>query len=191
MRAVIPITGVERAIHAIRGQRVMLDTSLAEMYGVAVRVLNQAVKRHKTRFPVDFAFRLTLHEMADLKSQSVISSVRTHGGARRALPMAFTEQGVAMLSGVLTSPRAVAVNLAIMRAFVQMRRALTANIVFGKQLATLEARMAQQGAELGQHKSETTQALKVVFGALRRLAAQAPEPEPKRHPIGFDLRPRR
>jgi len=107
---------------------------LARLYGVEVRGLNQAVKRNAARFPADFAFRLTAEEVVSLKSQSVISKERTHGGARRALPMAFTEQGVAMLSGVLSSPRAIAVHVAIMRAFVQMRRVLRSD---GRRLRTV------------------------------------------------------
>jgi hypothetical protein len=111
-RAVIPITGVERAIHAIRGQRVMLDEDLARLYGVPTKVFNQAVRRNLSRFPRDFRFQLTPKEARNLRSQSVTSSF--HGG-RRYAPWAFTQEGVAMLSSVLGSPRAIAVNTARLR----------------------------------------------------------------------------
>jgi hypothetical protein len=184
---VVAVDLVQRSILSIRGHRVMLDADLARLYAVEVRVLNQAVKRNAARFPDDFAFRLTAEEVALLKSQSVISSRTTHGGARRALPMVFTEQGVAMLSGVLTSPRAVVVNVAIMRAFVEMRRVLTTNTEFAKRLAVLEAEMAKHAAEFGHHKAETIRALKVVFESLKAMSAQvdvSDEPRPK---VGFDL----
>jgi hypothetical protein len=127
----IPPERIERRILLIRGQKVMLDADLAELYGVPTRVLNQTVKRNIERFPQDFMFRLTVKETAGLRdyfgsaalrSQSVISN-RGRGG-RRYLPLAFTEQGVAMLSSVLRSPRAVQVNIAIMRAFVKLREIL-------------------------------------------------------------------
>jgi hypothetical protein len=104
---------IERLIHTIRGERVIVDADLARIYGVSTRALVQAVKRNARRFPSDFMFALTLDETRDLRSQTVISSLR-HGG-RRSRPYAFTEQGVAMRSGVLRSPRAVAANVAIMR----------------------------------------------------------------------------
>ena len=109
---------VRTLIHTIRGQRVMLDADLAALYGVETGALNQAVKRNIERFPEDFMFQLTKEEHDNLISQTVISS----WGGRRKLPYAFTEQGVAMLSSVLRSKRAIEVNIAIMRAFVQMRR---------------------------------------------------------------------
>ena len=116
---------ISQHIHIIRGHRVMLDADLAELYGVTTKSLNQAVKRNTGRFPEDFAFRLTTEEAANLKSQIVTSSL--WGGRRRSLPLAFTEQGVAMLSGVLNSPRAIQVNVAIMRAFVRMREAMSSD----------------------------------------------------------------
>src|SRR5271157_2365987 len=106
---------VERRILSIRGLKVMLSTDLAELYEVAPKVLVQSVKRNRERFPADFMFQLTREEFANLKSQIVTSS---WGGARRAAPYAFTEQGVAMLSTVLRSPKAIQVNIEIMRAFV-------------------------------------------------------------------------
>ena len=160
---------IERAILHLRGHRVLLDTTLAELYEVEVRALNQAVKRNAERFPDDFAFRLEADEVADLKSQSVISSLGTHGGRRRALPMAFTEQGVAMLSGVLNSPRAIAVNVEIMRTFVRLRRLLTEHADLAARLDGLETKYDKQ--------------FRVVFEAIRQLISE-PEPEGPA-PIGF------
>ena len=117
--AIVPVERIERSIIMIRGKKVILSADLAELYGVEVRALNQAVKRKIDRFPSDFVFQLTWEEAGNLKSQSVISS---WGGIRGAPPYAFTEQGVAMLSSVLNSPRAVRVNIEIMRAFVRLQR---------------------------------------------------------------------
>src|ERR1043165_2258642 len=116
-RALLTVESIHRAIPLLRGRGVMLDHDLARLYGVTTGRRNEAMKRNRARFPADFAFRLRAAEADDLKSQTAISS--RHGG-RRSLPMAFTEQGVAMLSGILNSRRAVAVNIEIMRAFVQM-----------------------------------------------------------------------
>ena len=113
---------VEPKIHVLRGQRVMLDSDLAELYGVATMRLNEQVRRNLGRFPADFAFQLTQQEFTDLISQIAIS--KSKRGGRRKLPWVFTEQGVAMLSSVLRSPTAVAVNIEIMRAFVRVRRLL-------------------------------------------------------------------
>lgn len=182
------VASIQTAIHHVRGSRVMLDADLARLYGVEVRVLNQAVKRNIQRFPVDFAFRLSADEVAGLKSQVVISSRSSHGGARRAPPMAFTEHGVAMLSSALNSERAIAVNIEIMRAFVQMRRVLMANADLAKRLTLLEAEMARHAGELGQHKAETVRALKAVFGTLKSLAREPAEAEGTGAPVGFELR---
>jgi hypothetical protein len=114
------IEQIERSIHVIRGQRVMLDSDLAQLYGVTTKQLNQQVSRNRERFPEDFAYQLTLQEFRNLKSQFVTSS--SGYGGRRKLPWVFTEQGVAMLSSVLNSPTAVRVNIEIMRAFVRLRR---------------------------------------------------------------------
>jgi hypothetical protein len=122
--ALVPLEQIERSIHVIRGQRVMLDEDLAKLYGVPVKRLNEQVGRNRNRFPTDFAFQLTAQELANLKSQIATSSL-THGG-RRKLHWAFTEQGVAMLSSVLRSPTAVRVNIEIMRAFVRLRQLLAA-----------------------------------------------------------------
>lgn len=169
--SVIPIDHIQNSILNIRGHRIMLDTALAALYGVEVRVLNQAVKRNQDRFPDDFAFRLAAQDVADLKSQSVISSGRTHGGARRALPMAFTEQGVAMLSGVLNSRRAIVVNVEIMRAFVRMRQMLATHVELSRKLATLEAKYDKQ--------------FQVVFQAIRQLMTDQDDADSGKQPIGF------
>ena len=125
---------VESKIFLIRGQKVMLSVHLAELYEVEPRVLVQAVKRNLERFPADFMFQLHGEEFANLKSQVVISS---WGGMRRAAPYAFTEQGVAMLSTVLRSPRAILVNIEIMRAFVRLRQMTVGNAALARKLAEL------------------------------------------------------
>ena len=160
-----PAERISQAIRLIRGEKVILDADLAELYGVETRVLVQAVKRNPERFPEDFLFQLTAEEFTVLRSQYVTS--RGWGG-RRYPPYAFTEQGVAMLSGVLRSPRAVQVNIEIMRAFVKMRRMLASHAKLEKKLLELEEKYDGQFA--------------MVFEALRQLMAP---PEPKRRKIGF------
>ncbi len=127
---------IERSVVLLRGQRVLLDETLAELYGVPVKALNQAVKRNAERFPDDFMFQLTGDEGANLRSQTVTS--KTGHGGRRSEPYAFTEQGVAMLSSVLRSEQAVRVNIEIMRAFVRMRRVMQEHEELAKKLAHLE-----------------------------------------------------
>jgi hypothetical protein len=163
--SLIPVSRIERAILLIRTQKVMLDADLASLYGVETRVLVQAVKRNIQRFPEDFMFRLTPAEFALLKSQSVTSS---DWGGRRYPPYAFTEQGVAMLSSVLRSPRAVQVNIEIMRAFIRLRQMLASHVELARKLDSLEQKYDSQ--------------FKEVFEAIRRLMTP---PEPKRRPIGF------
>ncbi len=143
----------------------MLSSDLADLYGVEPRVLMQAVKRNATRFPDDFCFQLTNEELADLRSQIVISS---WGGART-LPYAFTEQGVAMLSSVLRSDRAVAVNIEIMRTFVKLRSMLDSNKDLAKKLAKLERKYDDQ--------------FRIVFDAIREL--MSPPAVNKKKRIGF------
>lgn len=159
---------IEHAIVVVRAQKVMLDADLARLYGVEVRTLNQAVKRNLERFPADFMFRLTAEELANLKSQLVISS---SWGGRRHDPYAFTEQGVAMLSSVLRSPRAVRVNIEIMRAFVRLRRMLQSNDELTRKIAALE------------HRYDTQ--FRVVFDAIRKLMTPA---TPTKKRIGFRTR---
>jgi len=162
---------IEQVIFLIRGQKVMLSTHLAELYGVESRTLVQAVKRNIERFPEDFIFQLTDKEFDNLKSQIVISS---WGGMRRARPYAFTEQGVAMLSSVLRSKRAVQVNIEIMRAFVRLRQMLSAHKDLERKLIALEKKYDKQ--------------FKVVFDAIRALMAP---PEKPRKKIGFQVKERR
>jgi hypothetical protein len=162
----------------LRGQRLLLDTDLANLYGIATKVLLQAVKRNSERFPKDFMIRLTAAEWAALKSQTVTSKLRR--GGRRYLPYAFTEQGVAMLSSVLNSPRAIAVNIQIMRAFVRLRAALDSNKELARRFAQLEARLDKKLAE---HDKSITE----ILSAIRQLM----EPRAsKQRGIGFtaDLR---
>jgi hypothetical protein len=156
---------VERRIYSIRGQKVMLDFELAELYRVETRALKQAVRRNADRFPGDFMFRLNANEMGSLVSQNVIPSRGKFGGAR---PMAFTEQGVAMLSSALRSPRAVQVNIAIMRTFVRLRQMLLSNAELARKLNALEKKYDAQ--------------FKIVFDAIREL--MTPPEKPKRR-IGF------
>jgi hypothetical protein len=164
--AVIPAERIEQAILLIRGHKVLLDDHLAELYGVQTRVLVQAVKRNRDRFPADFMFQLSRDEFAILRSQSVTSSL---WGGRRYPPYAFTEQGVAMLASVLRSPRAIGVNIAIVRTFVRLRQLLASHAGLARKLAALEQKYDAH--------------FKVVFDAIRQLMAPE-ELEPKRR-IGF------
>ena len=133
--SLVPVEIIEKKIFLLRGQKVMLSTDLAELYQVEPRVLVPAVKRNKERFPGDFIFQLTKGEFGNLKSQIVISS---WGGLRRTTPYAFTEQGVAMLSTVLNSPRAIQVNIEIMRTFVKLRKILSSHAALAHKLEALE-----------------------------------------------------
>jgi ORF6N domain len=128
----IPLAAIEKRILVVRDRHVMLDQDLAELYGVETRALVQQVKRNIDRFPDDFMFQLSADETAALRSQTVTSKGR---GGRRTAPYVFTEQGVAMLSGVLRSPTAVTVNIAIMRTFVELRRAATSYAAIERRLA--------------------------------------------------------
>ena len=163
---------VTDAIFVVRGQKVMADADLAALYGVPTRGLVQAVSRNRERFPDDFCFRLTNQELANLRSQFVISS----WGGRRTAPYVFTEQGVAMLSSVLRSSRAIAVNIEIMRAFVRLREALVANRELAKKLSELESRIDRR---LAGHD----EAIAEIFQAIRQL--MAPAPAHKKRRIGF------
>lgn len=140
-KAFVTLDLIERNILVLREQKVMIDSDLAKLYGVETRVLNQAVKRNLERFPEDFMFQLNKEEFENLKSQSVTSSSGNYGG-RRKLPYVFTEQGVAMLSSVLNSERAVQVNIAIMRTFVNMRKILLNNDEVNKKLTKMKTNSA-------------------------------------------------
>ena len=163
-KAIIPAERIERRILLIRGQKVMLDAHLAELYEVETKVLNRAVGRNIERFPEDFMFRLSAVEFRNLRFQFGTSS----WGGRRYRPHAFTEQGVAMLSSVLRSKRAVLVNIAIMRAFVKLRQMLVSHHDLARKLAEMEKKYDAQ--------------FKVVFDAIRQLMTP---PEPKKRKIGF------
>jgi hypothetical protein len=174
---------LEHAIHCLRGQRVMLDVDLAQLYGVPTKAFNQAVKRNEARFPEDFRFQLTPEEADNLRSQTVTSS--QHGG-RRYLPWVFTQEGVAMLSGVLSSQRAIAVNIEIMRAFVRMRQAIAINAELASRLAAVEAHLEQHRIESGTALAEHEQHIQVIFEAIHRLMDEdGPEADPPR--VGFLL----
>lgn len=167
----------------------MLDEDLARLYGVETKRLNEAVKRNLGRFPSDFMFELTAEEVAALRSQSATSKGR---GGRRYAPRMFTEQGVAMLSSVLNSERAIAVNIEIMRAFVALRRVLALNDEIAKRLAVVEAKLDQHRAEFATMTAKTGAALaehdthiRIVFETIRRLMADD-EPKPPAR-VGFDL----
>src|SRR5438477_2059324 len=142
-----PVIDVQRRILVIRGQNVMLDFDLAELYGVETRTLKQAVRRNLDRFPMDFMFELSAAEIKKLVSQTVIPTVGRLGGAT---PMAFTEEGVAMLSSVLRSPRAMQVNIAIMRAFVRLREMLMSNADLARKLLALENSHSPAAIALGE-----------------------------------------
>ena len=176
---------IQSRILALREQRVMLDADLAQLYGVETRVLVQAVKRNLSRFPEDFMFQLSVEEYANLRSQSVISSV-SHGG-RRTAPYAFTEQGVAMLSSVLGSPRAIAVNIELMRTFVQVRALAATHGDLAKRLADLENQTEALAMQHDTFSRNTRNQLKQVFDALRELMTPPQPPEPPKRSIGFVL----
>jgi hypothetical protein len=169
-RQIIPAVRVLQSMCLLRGQRVMLSQDLASLYGVTVGALTQAVKRTANRFLNDFVFRLTADEFTNLKSQFVISS----WGGSRSRPYAFTEQGVAMLSSVLNSERAVKVNIAIMRAFVKLRESLETNRELARKFGELEKRVGKHDNEIG-----------AIIDAIRQL--MAPPKKPRRE-IGFHVR---
>jgi hypothetical protein len=169
--SVVRLKRIESLIYLIRGQKVMLDRDLAELYGVETRVLNQAVRRNCNRFPPDFMLSLTRSEIRNI-SQIVICSDIKHAKS----VFAFTEQGVAMLSSVLHSDRAIAVNIAIMRTFARLRQFLTKH-----------AELARQLAEVVRHVQDHEQKIQAIFDVLRRLTAPT---EPPRKQIGFHVRER-
>jgi hypothetical protein len=168
---IIPVARLTQSIHLLRGQKVMLSQDLAALYGVSVKALHQAVKRRVARFPSDFVFQLNAREFVNLRSQFVTSS---WGGIRRARPYAFTEQGVAMLSSVLNSERAVKVNIAIMRAFVKLRETLATDRELASKFAELEGRVDKHDQEIS-----------AIIDAIRQL--MAPPAKPRRE-IGFHVR---
>lgn len=167
----IAAPALEKRIFVVRGRQVMLDEDLADLYGVETKRLIQQVQRNLKRFPQDFMFQLDKTETEALRSQ-IVTSKEGRGG-RRYAPYVFTEQGVAMLSGVLRSDRAIAVNIEIMRVFVELRRVASS-------YAAIEKRLEEIERELGSHDEQLNQ----IFMALRQLIS--PPDEPKR-PVGFRL----
>jgi hypothetical protein len=163
---------IEKRIFGVRNRQVMLDQDLADLYGVETKRLIEQVKRNLERFPQDFMFQLNKEEAAALRSQLATSN--TGRGGRRYAPYVFTEQGVAMLSSVLRSKRAIAVNIEIMRAFVEMRR-------IASSYAVIEERLEEIERGVGEHDKQLEQ----IFTALRQLIAPPPQ---SKHPIGFRVR---
>jgi phage regulator Rha-like protein len=172
MESLVPVEFIEKRIFLIRGQKVMLDTDLAELYGVSTKRLNEQVRRNLNRFPLDFMFQLNEEETETLRSQFATS--KTGRGGRRYFPFVFTEQGVTMLSTVLNSDRAIEVNIAIMRVFVRLRELIADRKELAAKLKKLEDRIED-------HDEKIT----VVFEAIRQL--MTPPVKPKRN-IGFDLK---
>jgi len=169
MTAVVPTETIISKIVILRGEKVLLDRDLAELYGVKTKALKQAVRRNIRRFPDDFMFELTKEEFEDWRSQFVTSNRDKMG--LRYKPMAFTEQGVAMLSSVLNSNRAIEVNIAIMRAFVQLRKMISSHADLERKLVALEKKYDQQ--------------FRVVFDAIRALMSP---PEKRQKKIGFEVK---
>lgn len=160
---------IEQAIHVVRGQRVMLDSNLAKLYGVTTAALNQAVKRNVERFPEDFAYQLTKQEFATLISQNVISN--SGRGGRTKMPWVFTEQGIAMLSSVLKSATAARVNVEIMRTFVRLRR-----------LMATPGELVEQLSKLAETVQWHDEQIKVIRQVLQQMLEK---PDPPKRRIGF------
>jgi hypothetical protein len=168
MTRLVVSSGIDRLIHEIRGERVMLDSDLARLYGVTIGRLNEQVRRNRKRFPADFMFQISREEDGPLRSQ--IATLKLgRGRHRKYLPYAFTEQGVAMLSSVLRSDRAVKVNIEIMRTFVRLRQMAITHRDLARRLDELESKYDAQ--------------FKVVFDAIRKL--MEPPPQRPRPRVGF------
>ena len=185
--SLLPLETITHRILLLREQKVLLDADLAALYGVETKVLLQAVKRNLERFPEDFMFQLSNQEFNVLRSQSVTSSSEAletlRWGGRRTAPYAFTEQGVAMLSSILSSPQAVQVNIAIMRAFVKLRELAMTHHDLAKQLNALEEKTANMAMQHDTFARNTRVQLKQVFDAIREL--MTPTEPTKKRPIGF------
>jgi hypothetical protein len=177
----VPAERIAGAILIVRGQKVIVDADLAALYGVETRRLNEQVRRNPDRFPADFMFQLTAEEMGALMSQSATS--KPGRGGRRKLPLVFTEHGALMAATVLNSPRAVEVSLYVVRAFVRLREALSANKDLAAKLAELEKKTEALALKHNALASNTRAQLHQVFEAIRELM-RPPEPLRKR-PIGF------
>jgi len=163
----ISVEKIEKAIYFIRGEKVMLDRDLADLYQVQTKALNQAVRRNSDRFPADFMFQLSGREVAELNRSQIVTGSQKHRDPR-SRPYAFTELGVAMLSGILHTKRAITVNIEIMRAFVKLRQLFASNTELARRLDELESKYDKQ--------------FKIVFVAIRQLMAK---PVRDRKEIGF------
>lgn len=170
--SLVPVELIERRIYLIRGHKVMLDSDLADMYGVTVGRFNEAVKRNQTRFPKDFMIRLTLEEGRALEVLRSQSATLKRGRHRKYAPYVFTEQGVAMLSSVLKSERAVHMNIAIMRAFVKLREVMSTHKDLAEKITKLENKYVEHGDDI-----------QVIFTAIKKLLEPPPLPPSGR--IGF------
>jgi phage regulator Rha-like protein len=175
-RQLTPAVQIESVIFTVRGERVILDTDLAAIYGIPTFRLNEAVKRNRERFPDDFLFRLTAEEYQVLTSQIAMSKSRR--GGRRTLPLAFTEHGAIMVANMLKSHRAIQMSIFVVRAFVKMRQTMTANKALFEKLEELEKKLTKR---LDAHE----QAIVYVLSELRKLMEPPQLPEPKGRPIGF------
>lgn len=175
----IPLESIAHRILLLRGQKVLLDADLAELYGVETRRLNEQVKRNAQRFPEDFIFTLNVGEFANLKSQNATSS----WGGRRKLPMAFTEHGAIMAATVLNSPRAVEVSVYVVRAFIQLRESLASNKELAKRLEELEQNTAKLTFKQDALARNTRVQFKEAFDAIREL--MTPPKQGVKRPIGF------
>ena len=175
MSAVTEVETIAHAIREIRGQRVLIDSELAALYGVPTKALNQAVKRNAARFPSDFVFRLSAEEYAALRSQIVTSKLPTGRGGRRQLPHVFTEHGAIQAANVLNSRRAVEMSIYVVRAFVQLRSLMAANVELARRLDQLEARIEKK---LIRHD----EAIAAMLSAIRQLMNP---PAGKKRGIGF------
>ena len=180
----VPIERIDSRILLVRGQKVMLDADLAQLYEVETRTLNQAVKRNHERFPADFMFSLTNQEVNDWRSQIVMSNPGARMGLRRA-PFAFTEHGALMAATVLNSSRAVEMSLYVVRTCMRMREVLATHKEFAGKLATLEQQTAALAFKHDVLANNTRAQFGQVMAPLRELMQQPEPPEPKRRPIGF------
>lgn len=168
--SLIPMERIERAILFIRGEKIMLDADLAEVYGVETKALNQAVKRNAARFPEDFMFRLTVDEVAELNRSQIVTGSQKHRDPRFP-PFAFTEHGALMLANVLNSERAAQTSVMVVRAFVRLRQLLSSNAELARKLEAMEKKYDAQ--------------FKMVFDAIRQLMSPT---ETKRKEIGFHVK---
>lgn len=172
MNEVVPIERIEKRIFLIRGQKVMLDFHIAEIYGVETKILNKAVARNKSRFPADFMFQLSQTEWNSLRFQ--IGTSKSGRGGRRYLPYAFTEHGAVMLASILNSPNAVKASIVVVRAFIHLRELINQHKVLIEKLRKLEDKISQHDEEI-----------RTLFEAIRQL--MLPPEKPKR-PIGFQVK---